>query len=137
MQKRNFENYHVSLYNVLTADKAEFKIKEVSMNRVLLVGRIVSDSKSGVFRIAINKRSKDGKEITDFIPVFVGKGKEKLEKYLTKGKLVSIDGYIHSYSKENKSELIVVAQQIEFLEKKKEEPEVIEAEAEPPEVPPW
>jgi len=106
------------------------------MNNVQLIGRITGDSKNGVFRLAINKKGKDGKEVTDFIPVFTNK--EKLEPYLTKGKLVAVTGYIHSYQKDKKTEIIVVAQKIEFLEKKKDEPEVIEAEPETePQDVPW
>jgi single-stranded DNA-binding protein len=108
------------------------------MNNVQLIGRITGDSKNGVFRLAINRgKDKTGKEVTDFIPVFTNR--EKLEPYLTKGKLVAVTGYIHSYQKDKKTELIVVAQKIEFLEKKKEEPEVIEAEpeTEPPQDVPW
>jgi len=108
------------------------------MNNVTLIGRIVGDSKNGVFKLAINRgKNKEGKEVTDFIPVFTNR--EKLEPYLTKGKLIAVSGYLHSYTKDKKTELIVVSQRIEFLEKKKEEPEVIEAEpdSEPPADIPW
>jgi|GEM_PF-4077810 len=109
------------------------------MNNVMLIGRITGDSKNGVFRLAINRgKHKTGKEVTDFIPIFTNR--EKLEPYLTKGKLIAVSGYLHSYSKDKKTELIVVAQRIEFLEKKKaDEPEVIEAEpeTEPPQDVPW
>lgn len=105
------------------------------MNSVVLIGRITKDAaikytqnKVSVasFTIAVdrNYKDKDGNKQTDFIPVQVI-GKEKINNWLVKGKLISLEGSIQvdrwqkngswqTYTK-------VVAKDIQFLEKKQQQ----------------
>ena len=105
------------------------------MNQVVLIGRITKDAaikytqnKVSVasFTIAVdrNYKDKDGNKQTDFIPVQVI-GKEKINNWLVKGKLISLEGSIQvdrwqkngswqTYTK-------VVAKDIQFLEKKQQQ----------------
>ena len=75
------------------------------MNKVILIGRMTKDAElryiagSGLavasFSIAIDRDyvGKDGKRETDFIPVEVmGKTAEFCANYLSKGRLISLDG---------------------------------------------
>lgn len=77
------------------------------MNSVVLVGRLTKDPElryiSGTgtavanFTIAINRdyKKKDGTQETDFIPVqIMGKAAEFCANYITKGRLVAIQGSI-------------------------------------------
>lgn len=77
------------------------------MNSVVLVGRLTKDPElryiSGTgtavanFTIAINRdyKKKDGTQETDFIPVqVIGKAAEFCANYITKGRLVAIQGSI-------------------------------------------
>lgn len=77
------------------------------MNSVILVGRLTKDPElryipgTGTavanFTIAINRdyKKKDGTQETDFIPVQVmGKAAEFCANYITKGRLVAIQGSI-------------------------------------------
>ena len=105
------------------------------MNQVVLIGRITKDAaikytqnKVSVasFTLAVdrNYKDKDGNKQTDFIPVQVI-GKEKINNWLVKGKLISLEGSIQvdrwqkngswqTYTK-------VVAKDIQFLEKKQQQ----------------
>lgn len=75
------------------------------MNSVVLVGRLTKDPElryipnSGTpvatFTIAIDRdyKKKDGTKETDFIPIeIIGKGAEFCANYITKGRLVAIQG---------------------------------------------
>jgi len=103
------------------------------MNSVVLIGRLtrdpelryVSESQMAVasFSIAIDRIQKSGKEKqTDFprITVF-GAQAENCQKYLTKGRLVGVQGRIQTGSYKNKDGSTVyttdvVAERVEFLE---------------------
>ena len=77
------------------------------MNSVVLVGRLTKDPELryipgtgtavATFTMAINRdyKKKDGKVETDFIPVqVIGKAAEFCANYITKGRLVAIQGSI-------------------------------------------
>ena len=77
------------------------------MNSVVLVGRLTKDPELryipgtgtavATFTMAINRdyKKKDGKIETDFIPVqVIGKAAEFCANYITKGRLVAIQGTI-------------------------------------------
>lgn len=77
------------------------------MNQVVLVGRLTKDPElkyipgTGTaiasFTIAIDRNyvNKDGKRETDFIPIeVIGKSAEYCANYITKGKLVELEGNI-------------------------------------------
>lgn len=98
------------------------------MNKVLLIGRLVreADIRSGKetkvakFTLAVDRR----KEETDFIScVAFGKTAEFVEKYITKGMKVAIEGrwQTGSYTNKEGSKIYTndcVVEQIEFTEKK-------------------
>ena len=103
------------------------------MNNVELIGRLTRDpetrytsgSQTAVanFTLAIDRPPrKDGEKEADFPRVVVfGTQAENCEKYLKKGRLVAIQGRIHTGSYENKNgETVyttdVVASRVEFLE---------------------
>lgn len=102
------------------------------MNSVVLIGRLTRDpelrysgSQMAVakFSIAVDRPARAGKEReTDFprITVF-GKQAENCEKYLTKGRLVAVQGRLQTGSYKNKDGATVyttdvVADRVEFLE---------------------
>ena len=107
--------------------------KEISMNQVVLIGRLtrdpevryISENQMAVatFTLAIDRPTGAGKEKkTDFprITVF-GRQAENCERYLAKGRLVGIQGAIQTGSytdKEGKTVYTtdVVANRVEFLE---------------------
>lgn len=77
------------------------------MNQVVLVGRLTRDSElkyipgTGTavasFTIAVDRNyiNKEGKRDTDFIPIeVIGKSAEYCANYITKGKLVALEGNI-------------------------------------------
>ncbi|HCQ6134659.1 TPA: single-stranded DNA-binding protein [Clostridioides difficile] len=77
------------------------------MNQVVLVGRLTRDPElkyipgTGTavasFTIAVDRNyiNKDGKRDTDFIPIeVIGKSAEYCANYITKGKLVALEGNI-------------------------------------------
>ena len=105
------------------------------MNSVVLVGRITKDAtikytqnKVSVasFTLAVdrNYKDKDGNKQTDFIPVQVI-GKEKINNWLVKGKLISLEGSIQvdRWQKDGSWQTYtkVVAKDIQFLEKKQQQ----------------
>jgi len=103
------------------------------MNCVVLIGRLTRDPEVrflpesqmavATFSIAIDRIQRAGKEKqTDFprITVF-GKQAENCEKYLTKGRLVGVQGRLQTGSYKNKDGATVyttdvVADRVEFLE---------------------
>ncbi|MBA5851040.1 single-stranded DNA-binding protein [Clostridium sp. cel8] len=106
------------------------------MNNVTLIGRLTKDAE--LFKIENSKRSilkfilavdknyldKNGEKQTDFISVsYFSGGAEKLQQYLTKGRLLGVNGKIttKSYTKDNvrKYYTSVEADTIQFLEYKK------------------
>jgi single-strand DNA-binding protein len=103
------------------------------VNCVVLIGRLTRDPEVrylpetqmavATFSIAIDRMQRAGKEKqTDFprITVF-GKQAESCEKYLTKGRLVGVQGKLQTGSYKNKDGATVyttdvVADRVEFLE---------------------
>ena len=95
------------------------------INGVFVTGNLARDAqlnKPGTalnFTVAVASAGRDGEERTDWIPCVVfGKGATALQKYLTKGKEVSIMGRLRSssYEKdgEKRSKLEVVADKVKF-----------------------
>ncbi|MCC3668647.1 single-stranded DNA-binding protein [Terrisporobacter mayombei] len=110
------------------------------MNQVVLVGRLTKDPEPGVipgsgsstskFTIAVNRDYKDreGKIPVDFIPVeVIGKVADFVNNYISKGRLVAIQGSIgkEEYMKDDEKRSItkVSAKSVQALEsiKKSEE----------------
>lgn len=103
------------------------------MNSVVLIGRLTRDPEVrytpesqmavATFTIAIDRMQRAGKEKqTDFprITVF-GKTAENCEKFMSKGKLVGVQGRLQTGSYKNKEGVTVyttdvVADRVEFLE---------------------
>jgi single-strand DNA-binding protein len=111
-----------------------------SLNRVIIMGNLARDPElrytpagAPVTRltVAVNRvyTSPEGerKEETSFIPVVVwGKQAESCSQYLSKGRLVLVDGRLQHRRWENaegerRSTLEVVAQRVQFLGSPKEE----------------
>lgn len=101
------------------------------MNKVLTIGRLVRDpetqeTNSGIkytrFTVAVDRQFADNQ--TDFIPVVAWRNQaEFVEKYLTKGALVSIEGRFSSSSYQNSdgqnvTRYEVTADRVESLETK-------------------
>lgn len=108
------------------------------MNNVVLIGRLVKDPamsylQSGTavarFTLAIDRdyKNKDGTVTTDFIPVeIMGKPAEFCSNYITKGRLVGIQGSIRvdryeTQTGESKTFTKVFANNIKALDFKKQE----------------
>lgn len=95
------------------------------MNQVSIVGNLTRDArlidlKGGgilaLMTIAVNYVKKSGERGTDFIPVKTVISKNAA-KYLTKGKKVAIAGRLTSYTKDDRTNIIVNATNIQFLSK--------------------
>lgn len=103
------------------------------MNNVVLIGRLTKDPEVRYtagdqmavanFTIAIDRPTKQGKEKqADFPRIIVfGRSAENCEKFLSKGRLVGIQGRIQTGSYKNKNgdtvyTTDVVADRVEFLE---------------------
>lgn len=106
------------------------------MNVAVLVGRLTkdpelrrtnSDKAVASFILAVNRpfKNKDGDNEADFIRIVVwGKQAENVEKYITKGSQVAVDGRIqtHSYDDNDGKRVFVtevVADNVTFLDTKK------------------
>jgi single-strand DNA-binding protein len=105
------------------------------MNKVTLIGRLTKDPElkftpgTGTavanFTIAVDRRlpNKDGQREADFIPIVVwGKQAESTANYMSKGKLIAINGrlQIRSYdAKDGTKRYIteIVAEEVQFLDK--------------------
>lgn len=87
------------------------------MNRVTLVGRLTSDAEIKLvteegrvllsFTLAVRRsyQSQNGESDADFIPIAMWKEEEhgkKLQSYLHKGRLISVEGRLSVRSYENK-----------------------------------
>jgi len=109
----------------------------VSVNKVLLAGRLTRDPEltyiqAGTaickFGLAVNEKYKSGeewKEKVHFIDITVwGKSGENVAQYMNKGSRVFIDGKLNyqtwEVQGEKKSKLEVVANNVQFLDAKKE-----------------
>lgn len=104
------------------------------MNRVELIGRITRDpelryTSSNIattrFTLAVNRpfQGQNGEQGTDFINVVVWrKQAENVQKYVSKGSLVAVEGRIQTGSYEKDGQRIyttdVVADSVQFLETK-------------------
>ncbi len=103
-----------------------------SLNTVALVGRITQDTKLQFtgrdnpyifFSVAVNRNVKKGdsyEEETSYIDCqLYGRSAEALEKYLTKGKLVSLEGSLRQnrWEKDGKnvSKLVVIVRDLQLL----------------------
>lgn len=105
------------------------------MNNVVLIGRLTKDPETrfipttgtqvSTFTLAIDRdyKNRDGSITTDFIPVeLIGNSAEFVSNYITKGRLVAIQGSIRvdRYEKdgEKRSFAKVAGRRIEALDKK-------------------
>lgn len=107
------------------------------MNKAILTGRIANDlelkqTTTGKsiceFRLATNRpTNRDGERVADFINCRVwNKQAENLVKYQTKGSLIAVIGrmQVDAYKDKdgnNKSYNYLLVEELEYLEKKKEE----------------
>ena len=103
------------------------------MNKVVLIGRLTKDPELkftpgtgtavSTFTLAVDRRfSKDGQKEADFIPIVVwGKQAESTANYMSKGKLIGINGRIQTRNydaKDGTKRYVteVVAEEVQFLE---------------------
>ena len=115
------------------------------LNSVILIGRLTKDpelrySPSGVavstFTLAVDRRRKqDEGQQADFIPIVVfNKQAENCANYMTKGRLVAVEGRIQVRSYEDTSgqrkwRTEVIANTVTFLDRaKKEDTDFMEVE---------
>lgn len=85
----------------------------MSLNKVILMGRITQapelrQTQSGTaflpFSIAVNRYSKDGEQLTDFISCTAwGKTAEFIAKYFGKGRMIAVTGRLQTRSYEDNS----------------------------------
>lgn len=106
------------------------------MNKVTLIGRLTRDAEIKFvkdkmvisFTLAVDREyiGKDGERATDFIPVsYWTQNAEKLIGYLTKGRLIGVNGSIRvrKYEKEDGNVLYyteISTGEIQFLDSRKE-----------------
>lgn len=104
------------------------------MNKVILIGRLTRDPElrhtpngaaTCTITVAIDRvPDQNGQRVADFIPVVTwNKQAENIAKYLTKGRLVAVDGRIQTRNYENKEGnrvyvTEVIASSVQFLESK-------------------
>lgn len=105
------------------------------MNKVLLVGRLTSDPKTGAtaggtayarFSVAVDRKykAKDNSQPTADFPNCLawGKAAEFVEKYFTKGKRIGLEGRLQTGSYEKDGQKVytteVVVENVEFVESK-------------------
>lgn len=105
------------------------------INKIVIIGRLTRDpelrtTQSGTlvtnFTVACERdfAGKDGNKETDFIPVIVWKGQaETCDKYLSKGRLVGVEGRLQIRSYEDKKGVKrtiaeIVASSVQFLSSK-------------------
>ncbi|URA10766.1 single-stranded DNA-binding protein [Thermospira aquatica] len=101
------------------------------INRVVLVGRLARDpeikytpSNTAVARFTLavgGKQKNDGTDSVSFLPIVVwGKTAETCKQYLSKGKMVAVDGRLEQRSWKGqdgspRSTIEIVAERVEFL----------------------
>lgn len=106
------------------------------MNKTILIGNISTDIQLrytqsnmavATFNLAINRtKREDGTQLADFINIVVwGKQAENIQKYLSKGSKLAIDGRIQtrSYDAQDGTKRYVteiVAENVQFLDSKKD-----------------
>lgn len=103
------------------------------MNKVVLIGRLTKDPELrftpgngtavATFTLAVDRKfQRDGQREADFIPIVVwGKQAESTANYMSKGKLVAVNGRIQTRSYEAKDGTRryvteVISEEIQFLE---------------------
>ena len=112
------------------------------LNRVVLIGRLTRDvelryTTSGTavanFTLAVDRRQgKDQEKATDFIDIVVwSKQAENCAQYIGKGSLVAVEGrlQIRGYSAADGTKrkvAEVVAESVQFLDKRKEQQEAVD-----------
>lgn len=108
----------------------------MSVNRFVGIGRLTRDPElkhtpNGVavasFNIAVDRqfKSANGEKETDFIPVITWRGlAETCGRYLSKGKMVAVEGrlQIRTYEKDGQKRTVaeIVADNVQFLSPKSE-----------------
>lgn len=108
----------------------------MSVNRFVGIGRLTRDPElkhtpNGVavasFNIAVDRqfKSANGEKETDFIPVITWRGlAENCGRYLSKGKMVAVEGrlQIRTYEKDGQKRTVaeIVADNVQFLSPKSE-----------------
>ena len=100
------------------------------MNKIILIGNLTRDPEtrmigSGIpvynFTIAVNRRAKDGQQDADFFNITAWRQLGELcQKYLSKGKKISVVGHVQvrSYEAQDGSKRTawdVMADEVEFL----------------------
>jgi len=104
----------------------------ISYNKIILVGRLTRDPESKFatsgtqvsnFNLAVDRDCPKDSNTTDFIRIVAfGKTAEFVEKYMTKGKLVLVEGSlrINKWEKDGEKRSIpeVVASHVKFMETK-------------------
>lgn len=121
-----------------------------SLNRVQLIGNLGKDpeqryipsgKKVTTFSLAVSHRWRSGegeaKEATDWFNVEAwGRLGEICHQYLHKGRLVYIEGRLHTDRYEHQGEIRyftrVVAREMQMLDPRPDEPEPVAADEEPP-----
>lgn len=100
------------------------------MNKVMVVGRIGNDleirktreNKSTLFVLLMVDKGKDkeGNQLTDRVSFTLWeKTAENFCKYNSKGDLVSVEGHLMTRKNEDKYELVMVADKVQYLAKSK------------------
>lgn len=104
------------------------------LNKIILIGRLVADpemryTQSGIgvvnFRIAVDRQYKNasGEKETDFINIVAWrKLAELINQYMSKGRLVAVEGSLHmrryqSKEGENRTVYEVQADNVQFLDR--------------------
>ncbi|MGB9682895.1 MAG: single-stranded DNA-binding protein [bacterium] len=108
------------------------------MNSVILTGRLTGDptlrytpdgTAVAEFTLAVNRRGREGKELTDFIDIVVWRKQAELcATYLKKGRLIGIEGRLEidryqSQDGKTQRRARVVARRVEFLGSRPKEEE--------------
>lgn len=116
------------------------------MNKVILIGNLTKDvevrytqtnnTMVASFSIAVSRKlKKDGEQTADFINIVAwGKTAEFVSKYFSKGMKIAIVGRIQTRTYDDDKGVKhyiteVVAEEVEFVEKKKDKEEIEEQEA--------
>ena len=108
----------------------------MSLNRSVCIGRLTRDPELrsttngtavATFTVAVDRdfKGQNGEKETDFIPVVVWRGlAETCGRYLSKGKMVAVDGrlQIRTYEKDGQKRTVaeIVADNVQFLSPKSE-----------------
>lgn len=109
------------------------------MNSVVLIGRLTKDPEVrysqdnnciATFTLAINRPNKNGESKADFLRVIsFGKTAELVERFLSRGRQVAVNGRIQTDKYTNKDNVVVyttdiIAERVEFLGSKNDSHDV-------------